>query len=109
MQPIAEIAQHMSIHNHYENAIKETPRRPSIMTLRSMATCLLLGLEVVEEDGTLLGLLTPVLNDDARAVDNLAGVALAVKDAYSKQQSAQFVLQSTVCNPVISSSTIGVY
>ena len=39
---------------------------------------LLLGLEVVEEDAALLGLLTPVLDDDARAVDDLAGVALAV-------------------------------
>lgn len=45
-------------------------------------TCrLLLGLEVVEEDGALLGLLTPVLDDDARAVDNLAGVALTVENA----------------------------
>ena len=40
--------------------------------------CLLLGLEVVEEDGALLRLLTPVLDNDARAVDDLAGVALAV-------------------------------
>ena len=39
---------------------------------------LLLGLEVVEEDGALLGVLTPVLDDDARAVDDLAGVALTV-------------------------------
>jgi hypothetical protein len=39
---------------------------------------LLLGLEVVEEDAALLGLLTPVLDDDARAVDDLTGVAFAV-------------------------------
>ena len=39
---------------------------------------LLLGLEVVEENGALLRLLTPVLDDNARAVDDLAGVALAV-------------------------------
>jgi hypothetical protein len=39
---------------------------------------LLLGLEVVEEDAALLGLLTPVLDDNARAVDDLAGVALTV-------------------------------
>jgi len=39
---------------------------------------LLLGLEVVEEDGALLRLLTPVLDDDAGAVDDLAGVALTV-------------------------------
>jgi hypothetical protein len=43
---------------------------------------LLLGLEVVEEDVALLGLLTPVLDDDARAVDDLAGVTLAVDLAY---------------------------
>jgi len=44
---------------------------------------LLLGLEVVEKDGTLLRLLTPVTNDDARAVDDLAGVAFPVKLAWS--------------------------
>ena len=43
---------------------------------------LLLGLEIVEEDVTLLGLLTPVLDDDARAVDDLAGVTLAIDLAY---------------------------
>lgn len=42
---------------------------------------LLLGLEVVEEDGALLGLFTPVLDDDARAVDDLAGVTLTVQHA----------------------------
>jgi len=42
---------------------------------------LLLSLEVVEEDGALLRLLTPVLDDDARAVDDLAGVALAIENA----------------------------
>jgi hypothetical protein len=44
---------------------------------------LLLGLEVVEEDIALLGLLTPVFDDDARAVDNLAGVTLTVDLACS--------------------------
>jgi hypothetical protein len=44
----------------------------------AMKRVLLLSLEVVEEDGALLRILTPVLDDDARAVDNLAGVALAV-------------------------------
>jgi len=44
-----------------------------------MKAHLLLSLEVVEEDGALLGLLTPVLNDDARAVDDLAGVTLTVE------------------------------
>jgi hypothetical protein len=40
---------------------------------------LLLSLEVVEEDRALLRLLTPVLDDNARAVDDLAGVTLTVK------------------------------
>ena len=39
---------------------------------------LLLGLEVVEEDGALLRLLTPVLDDNARAVDDLTGVTLTI-------------------------------
>jgi hypothetical protein len=43
---------------------------------------LLLGLEVVEEDAALLGLLTPILDDNARAVDDLTGVTLAVNLAY---------------------------
>lgn len=42
---------------------------------------LLRGPEVVEEDGALLRLLTPVLDNDARAVDDLAGVTLAVENA----------------------------
>jgi hypothetical protein len=44
---------------------------------------LLLGLEVVEKDGSLLRLLTPVLNHDARAVDDLSCVTLAIQDACS--------------------------
>jgi hypothetical protein len=44
---------------------------------------LLLGLEVVEEDAALLGLLAPVLDDDARAVDDLAGVAFTIDLACS--------------------------
>ena len=43
---------------------------------------LLLGLEVVEEDRSLGRLLTPVLDDDAGAVDDLAGVAFTVDLAY---------------------------
>lgn len=46
-----------------------------------MIRSLLLGLEVVEDDAALLGLLAPVLNNDAGAVDDLAGVALTVKNA----------------------------
>ena len=42
---------------------------------------LLLGLEVVEENGSLGGVLAPVANDDARAVDDLAGITLAVERA----------------------------
>ena len=44
-----------------------------------MSSRLLLGLEVVEEDVALLRLFTPVLDDNARAVDNLSGVTLTVK------------------------------
>ena len=36
------------------------------------------GLEVVEQHGALMRLLTPVLDDDAGAVDDFAGVAFAV-------------------------------
>lgn len=43
---------------------------------------LLLGLEVVEEDRSLRRLLTPILNNDARAVDNLARIAFPVQDTY---------------------------
>jgi len=38
----------------------------------------LLRLEVVEKNGSFLRLLTPVLDDDAGAVDHLAGIALTV-------------------------------
>jgi hypothetical protein len=41
---------------------------------------LLLGLEVVEKDRSLLRLLTPVLDDNTGAVDNLACISLAVQD-----------------------------
>lgn len=46
--------------------------------MRARCAHLLLGLEVVEEDAALLGLLAPVLNNDAGAVDDLAGVAFTV-------------------------------
>ena len=50
--------------------------------LSSIPRRLLLGLEVVKEDGTLLRLLAPVAHHDARAVDDLAGVAFAVDGAW---------------------------
>ena len=43
---------------------------------------LLLGLEVVEQHRALLRLLTPVLDDDAAAVDDFPGVTLTVDLAY---------------------------
>jgi hypothetical protein len=43
-----------------------------------LASRLLLGLEVVEKDRALLRLFTPIADDDARAVDDLAGVALTI-------------------------------
>lgn len=45
------------------------------------SSILLLSLEVVQQDVALLRLLTPVADDNARAVDDLAGVALAVEHA----------------------------
>lgn len=42
---------------------------------------LLFSLEVVQEDVALLALLAPISNHDAGAVDNLAGISLAVEDA----------------------------
>jgi len=49
-----------------------------------MERCLTV-LEVVEEDRPLLGLFTPILDNNARAVDNLASITLAVKSAYMTQ------------------------
>lgn len=60
---------------------KASPRLYTLHFNAVRAARLLRGLEVVQEDGALLRLLTPVLDNDARAVDNLAGVALAVEDA----------------------------
>lgn len=48
---------------------------------RVCLACLLLSLEVVEEDGAFLRLFTPVAEDNARAVNNLAGVTFAVENA----------------------------
>lgn len=41
----------------------------------------MLAVKVVEEESALLRLLTPILDDDAGAVDDLAGVALTVENA----------------------------
>ena len=49
---------------------------------------LLFRLEVVEEDGSLLRLLTPVLDDDAGAVDDLTSVSFAVEDAWTRPVSS---------------------
>ena len=42
---------------------------------------LLLGLEIVKEDGAFLAFFAPVADDDAGAVDDFSGVAFAVEDA----------------------------
>jgi hypothetical protein len=47
---------------------------------------LLFGLEVVEKDRSLLRLLTPILDDNARTVDNLARVSLAVQHTCKNHQ-----------------------
>lgn len=52
--------------------------------------CLLLGLEVVEEDRALLRLLTPILDDNARAVDNLACVSLTVQHTYNRSEAVHW-------------------
>ena len=49
---------------------------------------LLLSLEVVEEDRSLLRLLTPILDDNTRAVDNLARISLTVQHTYILSESA---------------------
>lgn len=49
-------------------------------------TRLLLGLEVVEQNATLLALLTPVADNDAGAVYDLAGVAFTINLAYSTRK-----------------------
>lgn len=65
------------------NRGREIRRVRSLRVSQTARSNLLLGLEVVEEDRALLGLLTPILDDDARAVDDLAGVTLAVDLACS--------------------------
>lgn len=62
--------------------IAEYDDRVKTFAVRFAKKSLLASLEVVEEDGTFLGLLTPVLDNDARAVDDLAGVSFAVELAY---------------------------
>lgn len=71
------IAHHIHLNPPPEMQIPPAPP----FVLSHVEIRLLLGLEVVEEDGALLGLLTPVLDDDARAVDDLASVALTVENA----------------------------
>lgn len=54
-----------------------------------MSACdnfLLLGLEVVEQNGALLRLLAPILHDDTGAIDDFACVALLIDLAYKASQ-----------------------
>lgn len=46
---------------------------------------LLFGLEIVEQDGSLLRFLAPVTDDDAGAVDDFASVPFAVESAWFKE------------------------
>jgi hypothetical protein len=39
---------------------------------------LLLGLEVVEENGSLLRLFTPITDDHTRAVNNLSSISITI-------------------------------
>lgn len=72
--------------SHVERSRNKVKSAPLILSLSHPTPFkgppLLLSLEIVEEDRSLLRLLTPVLDDDARAVDDLASVALTVKNAY---------------------------
>jgi hypothetical protein len=52
--------------------------------MQRLVDSLLLGLEVVEKDRSLGRLLTPVLDYDAGAVDDLSRVTLTVQDTYSQ-------------------------
>lgn len=63
---------HQAIRNLLHNDIQSPTATPQ--------QTLLLTLEVVQQHTSLLALLTPVLDNDARAVDNLACIALAVQD-----------------------------
>jgi hypothetical protein len=67
-----------------ENVARAIANCLSTTRIISRRANLLLGLEVVEEDGALLRLLSPVLDDNARAVDNLAGVTFTVENACEK-------------------------
>ena len=40
---------------------------------------LLLSLEVIEEDTSLLALLAPILDHDARAIDNFSGIPFTIE------------------------------
>jgi len=55
---------------------------------------LLLGVEVVEEDRSLLRLLTPILDDNAGAVDNLACISLAVQDTQTSPLAQLFSVRN---------------
>jgi len=48
---------------------------------------LLLGLEVVEKNRSLLRLLSPILDDNTRAVDNLACISLTVQNTQTSPLS----------------------
>lgn len=69
-EPWGKIKQDLTPNSLYNPSCHATPDKDT----------LLLGLEVVENDGALGRLLTPVLDDNTRAVDDLAGVTLTVKD-----------------------------
>lgn len=57
--------------------------RLSFRTPRPVKCLSLLRLEVVQKNAALLGLFAPVLNHNARTVDDLARIALAVENACS--------------------------
>lgn len=65
------------------------PSGESSMPPSSQATGLLLSLEIVEQNGSLLRLLSPVLNDHARAIDDLSRVSFTIDLACSEKRSVR--------------------
>lgn len=77
----------LSYHHHHPHTFSSYPipllslhfiSFPSSL-LASGKDGLLLGLEVVEQNGAFLGFLAPVANDNAGAVDDFSGVAFAIE------------------------------
>ena len=81
LSPASIPAERTIIHLEYLLKMEEYRDLVIYIPITTPANPLLLSLEVVEDDGSLVRLLTPVLNYDAGAVDDLARVTLSVQNA----------------------------